>query len=115
MRVVHASSGVATGVDEAEEHFAMLAVFSAVIPRLYGVEFGVCPVPARAGNWRGSRLFVRRVVIQDSLAGIALHYLAGAYFIEGLRAQHDLAAHTFLVASLGDPAAPVSGNAVIML
>src|SRR5207249_9048987 len=75
----------------------------------------MCPVPARVGHRRGSRLFVRRIVIKDSLAGVALHYLAGAYFIEGLRAQHDLAAHTLLIASLRDAAASVLGDPIVML
>src|SRR5437879_9982312 len=75
----------------------------------------MCPVPARAGHRLGSRLFVRRIVIKDSLAGVALHYLAGAYFIEGLRAQHDLAAHTLLIASLSDAASSIFGNTIVVL
>src|SRR2546429_2461256 len=75
----------------------------------------MCPVPARVGHRRGSRLFVRRIVIKDSLAGVALHYLAGAYFIEGLRAQHDLAAHTLLIASLSNAAASIFGNTIVVL
>src|SRR5207249_7417228 len=86
-----------------------------VVPGLCGVNFGMCPVPARVGHRRGSRLFVRRIVIKDSLAGVALHYLAGAYFIEGLRAQHDLAAHTLLIASLSDAAASIFGNTIVVL
>src|SRR5215469_165033 len=112
--IVNSPCGVSIGVDKTQENLTIAAVLRMVVPGLRGVEFGTGAMTTRSRNRRG-RFFVRRIVKQDSLAGITLHYLPGADFVEGLRTQHDLAAHTFLIAGLSNAGATVFGNAIVML
>ena len=50
--------------------------------------------------------FVGGIEVQNALAGIADHgLLAGADIVVGLRTQHDLAGHAFMIAHFGDAAA----------
>ena len=54
------------------------------------------------GGWLGLR-FVGEIVIKDALTGIAIdNLLAVAYLVVGLRAKHNLAAHTLLADDLGE-------------
>ena len=62
---------------------------------------------ARAFMFRLQRLhFIRGIEVQNPLAGIADYsLLPGANVVIYLRAQHDLARHTFVIANFGDAAA----------
>ena len=59
--------------------------------------------------------FVGGIEVQDALAGIADHgLLSGAHIVVGLRPQHDLACHAFVIAHLGDAAAAKFGNSLVV-
>src|SRR5580658_2692739 len=58
---------------------------------------------------------VRGIKVENALAGIANHgLLAGADVVIGLRPQHNLTGHAFVVEHLGDTAAAKLGNTLIV-
>ena len=63
---------------------------------------------------RLDQLFLR-IEIENALAGVADNGLfAGANFVIGLRTQHDLAGHAFVIANFGDAAAAELRDALVV-
>ena len=59
--------------------------------------------------------FVGGIEIQNALAGFALnHFLAGAHVVVGLRPQHHLAGHAFLIAHFGEAGAAELHDALVV-
>src|SRR5579863_223806 len=111
---IDSPAGLAAAVGEGEVDFAGVAVVFAVVPGLRSVNFGMVP----AWTMRARHLvhqLVLGIEIEDALAGVADDgVLAGADVVISLRPQHDLAGHAFLVAHLGNSAAPELGNALVL-
>ena len=69
--------------------------------------------PSRRGLLIGK--FVGGVEIQNALAGVAHDGLrAGTNFVIGLRAEHDAAGHTLLIANLGQAATAKLGDTLVV-
>src|SRR5579863_1826641 len=85
-----------------------------VIPGLAGLELGMSPA-ALVDDRRIGWAVVARIVVENALAGIAGHHLGcSPDLIVGLRTQHHLASHTFLVAGFRNAGAPILGDAVVL-
>src|SRR4029077_15975029 len=96
MSVVDTTAGASIRVDEDHEYFSMISIFASVVPGLVCIRFR--SRATSTGRRMGLlRTFACRIEVQNSLAGLANHHLSTAHFVEGLRPQHDLAAHAFLV------------------
>ncbi len=103
MHVVDATAGLTFGIRHTEVNFAGIREFLAIVPGLRSIDLGVVAA--------GTRVFlvcklVRWIEIKHALAGIADHgLLPGAHLVVGLRPQHNLACHAFVIAHFGNAGA----------
>ena len=97
-------------IDEHEEHLAFVAVHCAVIPSLAGLILGMSA--ALPGLYGG--VVVAGIVVKNSLTGLAADQFIRPHFVVGLRPQHHLAGHAFLVPYLGDSGAAILSHAIVL-
>ena len=112
--VIDAAAGLATGGGQAEEYFADVAELCAVVPGLGSIDLGMMAFGAVVEASDVLHLF-GGIEIQDALARVANDgLLAGADFVIGLRAKHDLARHAFVIADFRKAAAAEFGNSLVV-
>src|SRR5258708_26846419 len=70
--VVNTTAGASSVIGKAQKHFSAVSIFPAIVPGMTGIDFGMRPAPVISLRL-GRGLFFRRIVIENSLAGIAIN------------------------------------------
>src|SRR5271156_630165 len=112
--VVNVAARFSLVVEINQKYFPMILETRPVIPGLAGFKLGVGPAPPCYHC--GVRLLVMGwVVVKNPLAGLADNHMScRAHLIVGLRTQHDLASHAFVVSSFGKAGPAMLGDSVVL-
>src|SRR6202043_1313083 len=114
MDIVDAATGLAASIGQTKKYFADSPEFRAVVPGLRSIDFGMMAFGAGGRGFLIGKL-LSGIEIEDALAGVADDgLLAGTDFVISLRAEHDPAGHTLLIANFRDATAAEFGYALVV-